>query len=165
MNTDSSLRLEQEPNAINKRVGLGGRGEERLGKNPASSLVHLMEHQFTGDGCFWTKLGSCPTLEGSDILLDNLIKKHGGQLGVQQRTKFKGNLGIGKRQKSFRTMLDSPWPNTRILFSVFPPAPPRSLDPLKSPYLGLSTEYKFDVSSDLWQLTGNAKCKLYLITS
>ena len=57
-----------------------------------------MKHQFTGDGCFWTKLGCCPALEGSDILFDNLIKKDGGQLGVQQRAKFKGNLGMGMRQ-------------------------------------------------------------------
>ena len=57
-----------------------------------------MKHQFTGDGCFWTNLGCCPALEGSDILFDNLIKKDGGQLGVQQRAKFKGNLGMGKRQ-------------------------------------------------------------------
>lgn len=64
----------------------------------ASTVVHLMEHQFTGYGCLWTKLGGCPALEGSNILFDNLIKKHGGQLGVQQRTKFKGNLGMGKRQ-------------------------------------------------------------------
>lgn len=33
-NTDSSLRLEQEPNEINKRTGWEGRGEERLGNNP-----------------------------------------------------------------------------------------------------------------------------------
>ena len=64
----------------------------------ASSLVHLMKHKFTGDGCFWTKLGGCPALEGSNVLFDNLIKKDGGQLGVQQRTKFKGNLEMGKRQ-------------------------------------------------------------------
>lgn len=91
----------------------------------ASGLVHLMEHQFTRDGCFWTKLGCCPTLESSDILFDNLIKKHGGQLGVQQRTKFKGNLGMGKRQKLRKTVLDSPPPDARILFSAFfSPRPP-----------------------------------------
>lgn len=78
-------------------MGRESRGEARE-YSLASSLVHLMEHQFTGDGCFWTKLGGCPALEGSNILFDNLIKKHGGQLGVQQRTKFKGNLGTGKRQ-------------------------------------------------------------------
>lgn len=76
-------------------------GRERRGEikeqSFASSLVYLMKHQFTGDDCFWTKLGSCPALEGSNILFDNLIKKHGGQLGVQQRTKFKGNLGMGER--------------------------------------------------------------------
>lgn len=115
------------------------RGEARE-QSFASSLVHLMEHQFTGDGCFWTKLGCCPALEGSDIPFDNLIKKHGGQLGVQQRTKFKGNLGMGKKQKLFKTMLDSPWPNARILFSAFS-SRSSSLDPLKGP----GTEYKVQV--------------------
>lgn len=74
-------------------MGRESRGEARE-YSLASSLVHLMEHQFTGDGCFWTKLGGCPALEGSNILFDNLIKKHGGQLGVQQRTKFKGNRKV-----------------------------------------------------------------------
>lgn len=74
-------------------MGRESRGEAKA-QSFASSLVHLMEHQFTGDDCFWTKLGSCPTLEGSDILFDNLIEKHGGQLGVQQRTKFKGNRKV-----------------------------------------------------------------------
>lgn len=63
---------------INKSGG-GGKDEARE-PSFASSLVHLMEHQFPGDGCFWTKLGGCPALKGSNILLDNLIKKHGGQL-------------------------------------------------------------------------------------
>lgn len=104
-------------------MGRESRGEAKA-QSFASSLVHLMEHQFTGDDCFWTKLGSCPTLEGSDILFDNLIEKHGGQLGVQQRTKFKGNLGMGKRQKLFKTMLDSHWPNAGILLSDFSSPPP-----------------------------------------
>lgn len=64
-----------------------------------SSLVYLVEHQFTGNGCFRTKLSGRPALKSSNILFDNLIKKHGRQLGVKQRTKFKGNLEMHKRQK------------------------------------------------------------------
>lgn len=63
-----------------------------------SGLVHFVEHEFTGDGCFWAKLSGCPALKGSNILLDDLIKKHGRQLGVQQGSKFKGDLETHRRR-------------------------------------------------------------------
>lgn len=78
-------------------MGRGVRGKETI---LVSSLVHFMEHELTGDGCFWAKLGCCPALKGSNVLLYNLIKKHGRQLGVEQRTKFKGNLETQERQPS-----------------------------------------------------------------
>jgi hypothetical protein len=59
-----------------------------------------MKHEFTGDGCFWTKLGCCPALKGSNILFYNLIKKHGRQLGVEQRAKLKGNLETQETETS-----------------------------------------------------------------
>lgn len=110
-----------------------GKGEAKE-QSFASTVVHLMEHQFTGYGCFWTKLGGCPALESSNILFDNLIKKHGGQLGVQQRTKFKGNLGMGKRQsETSRSCWIVPGQMQEHLFSAFSSPPPASsLEPLKN---------------------------------
>lgn len=100
---------EQEPNQINKIEW--EEGLEAKEQSLVSSLVHFMEHQFTGDGCFWAKLGCRPTLKGSNVLFYNLIKKHGCQLGVEQRTKFKGNLEM--QERNIKTMVDSSWPDQR----------------------------------------------------
>lgn len=66
---------------------------------------------------------------------------------------------VRESQKLFKTMLDSPWPNAGILFSVFFPCPSNSLEPLKSPVPSLiKKEVRPGIVTDL----GNAKRELYI---
>lgn len=43
-----------------------------------SRLMHLMEHQLSGDTSLWAVELTGSTLKRSDILLYNLIEEHGG---------------------------------------------------------------------------------------
>ena len=73
-----SLRLEEG--------GVGGGG------GAASRLVHLVEHQLPWDlGLRAVQFAGSP-LKGGDVLLDDLVEEHGGELGVQQGAKLEGDL-------------------------------------------------------------------------
>lgn len=123
-NREGKLRplSEQEPNQINK-IGCE-EGLESREQSLVSSLVHFMEHQFTGDGCFWTKLGCCPALKGSNVLFYNLIKKHGRQLGVEQRTEFKGNLETQEMETSRPRWIAPGQIRDTALCALFSSSPP-----------------------------------------
>lgn len=64
-----------------------------------SCLMHLVEHQLSGDARLRPVLLTGPPLKRSHVLLDHLVEEHGGQLGVQQGAELKGYLGrIVKKQ-------------------------------------------------------------------
>lgn len=57
-----------------------------------SRLMDLVEHQLSWDTSLWAVEFTGAALERSHVLLHNLVKEHGGQLGVQQRAELEGNL-------------------------------------------------------------------------
>lgn len=64
------------------KAGRGGRKGEGAwqgeGAGLRSCLVHLVEHQLSGDARLWAVLLAGPPLKRRHVLLDDLVEEHGG---------------------------------------------------------------------------------------